>query len=158
MLQYLCYITKKYVLLLHQTFQMGWPSMPAHWQLCCSVRLEQAVISECSEQWLILWIQNIEFSPIFSQEFISWISWIHVNEIRFMNSDWIQWIDISEFIYLWIYTFEFIYLWIHILMNSYIHFTNEFTCIWIHIYVNLSVSWIHIWVRVYPWEHLGSEG
>ena len=36
----------------------------------------------------ILWIQNIEFSSIFSIELISWI---HVNEIRFVNYDWIHW-------------------------------------------------------------------
>ena len=33
------------------------------------------------------WIQNIEFSLIFSNEFISWI---HIYEIRFMNSDLIK--------------------------------------------------------------------
>ena len=57
-------------------------------------------------------IQNIEFSLIFSHEFISWI---HNYEIWFMNSDLILWIFISKFTYefayeLRIYTFESMYM------------------------------------------------
>ena len=100
----------------------------------------------------ILCIQNIEFLVIFSNEFILWI---HNNEVKFMNSDWIQWILISEFIFLWIHTriqnlyicihmHEFIYSWIHIFisyMNSYVHefiyhFIYEFIWLWIHMTMN----------------------
>ena len=68
----------------------------------------------------ILWIQNIKFSSIFSNEFISWIC---VNEIRFINSDWIQWICISEFIYL----YEFIWFF-HIWIHMFHEFIYEFRC------------------------------
>ena len=122
----------------------------------------------------ILCIQNIEFLVIFSNEFILWI---HNNEVKFMNSDWIQWILISEFIFLWIhtwiqnlyiifvficmnsYTHEFIslfHIWIHMYMNSYIiSYMNsfyEFIWLWIHMifsYMNSYVSWIHVWNLLY---------
>ena len=96
-----------------------------------------------------------------------------------MNSDWIQWILISEFIYLWIHIWiqnpyiwihihEFIYSWIHIFisyMNSYNDYMNSYVYefiymnsymnsykLWIHMifsYMNSYVSWIPIWIRVY---------
>ena len=72
-----------------------------------------------------------------------------------MNSDWIQWILISEFIYLWIHIWiQNPYIWIHILMNSYTHeFIYSFhiwihiMIIWIHMYMN-SYIWIHIWIHI----------
>ena len=96
-----------------------------------------------------------------------------------MNSDWIPWILISEFIYLWIHIWnqnpyiwidihEFIYSWIHIFisyMNSeksyefIIHETYEF--IYEFIYMNLHMNsyndyknsyvyeFICIWIHVY---------
>ena len=73
----------------------------------------------------IPWIQNIEFPSIFRIEFKSWV---HVNEIRFMNSDRIQWILISEFIYLWIHIrIQNLHIWIH---------THEFIYSWIHIFIS----------------------
>ena len=66
-----------------------------------------------------------------------------------MNSDWIQWILISEFIYLWIHIWiqnpyiwiHYSYTWIHFLMNSYIHFIYAFRYIWIHIIISCMNSY-----------------
>ena len=109
----------------------------------------------------IPWIQNIDFSSIFSNEFISWI---HNNEIRFMNSDWIQWIPMSELIYLWIHiwiqnlyfwihTCEFIYSWIHIFISHMNSRVYEFICetnIWTHI----MITWIHMYMNTHIWMHI----
>ena len=108
--------------------------------------------------WLINsipWIQNIEFSSIFSQEFILWI---HVYEIRFMNSDLIvywyyEFLYVNLFTYVFKETFEFIY------MNSYTHeFMYSF-----HIWVHLDYEFIwsfHIWIRIcmnsYEFIHMNS--
>ena len=69
----------------------------------------------------IPWIQNIEFSLIFSYEFISQI---HVNEIRFMNSELI--LGIHRLMNSYMNTESIHLTWIYILMNSYIHFIQEF--------------------------------
>ena len=92
---------------------------------------------------------------IFRNEFISWI---HVYENRFMNSDLMLWIHISEFIYwwiliwiwnlyIWIHMHEFMYSWIHVLMNSFDHFIYEFS-LWIHLnsYMN---SYIYVCICIY---------
>ena len=118
--------------------------------------------------WLINsipWIQNIEFSSIFSQEFILWI---HVYEIRFMNSDLIvnwyyEFLYVNLFTYVFKETFEFIY------MNSYTHefmysFHIHIMIMWIHMSTNPYI-WIHIWIYInyefiwifHIWTHMFHE-
>ena len=104
----------------------------------------------------ISWIQNIEFSSIFSNVYYEFIimksdSWIQIeyNEFLYLNSCTYKFmyefrIYTFELIYINAYTYEFIYysfhiwihvyIWIHMLhmnscMNSYVytHFIYEFT-------------------------------
>ena len=75
-----------------------------------------------------------------------------------MNSDRIQRILRSEFLYEFIYefrihSFEFMYR-ILILMNWYIHFIYQFRCIWVHIIISYMNSYndymnSHVYVSIY---------
>ena len=106
-------------------------------------------------------IQNIELSSIFSTEFIFWI---HNDEIKCMNSDWIQWILISEFISLWIHIWiQNPYIWIHIHISYthefVFHFIYEFRCIWIHIVISHMNSYNdYISSYVYEFTYMNSYG
>ena len=76
------------------------------------------------------WIWYYEFrilNPLLFSVVNSYLR-IHLNEFRFMNLDWIQWILISEFMHLWIHIrIQSIYIWIHI---------HEFIHSWIHIFIS----------------------
>ena len=101
-------------------------------------------------------LQSIHM-PYFTIEFSTTLISImnsYYDEIEFINSDWIQWILISEFIYLWIHIWiQNLYIWIHI---------HDFIYSWIHIlaymnlnsymilsYMNSYASWVHVWLQVY---------
>ena len=80
-----------------------------------------------------------EFRTLNSHKFSVMNSYYEfIKKIRFMNSDWTQWILISEIIYLLIHIWiQDPYIWIHI---------SEFISSWIHIfisYMNSDVYGIH---------------
>ena len=101
-------------------------------------------------------ILNIEFSLIFSNEFIT--NQIQEFRLDIMNSQAYIWIHILMNLYMNSKSIHLnSYPWIQILMNSNIHFIYEFIwiCIWIHIIISYMNSYIFLYSPSQP--HRGDQ-